>query len=65
MTAPHFPPPAGKKWYEGRELREELEQSRFIGRSNELQQIIDRIGEPSKSLPKLVALTGSGGIGYL
>ena len=48
-------------WYEGPDLRGV---SQLVGRQVMLKTIVNSIGEEETSLPKLIALTGIGGIGY-
>ena len=58
--APRYPLPENTKWYEGTPLRAT---SQLVGRVDTLGKIIESLEEHDNS-PKLIALTGIGGIGY-
>ena len=60
LVAPHYPPMNGSKWYEGSELRSA---SQLIGRVETLEEIMDSLHFENNALPRLIALTGIGGIG--
>ena len=61
LAAPHYPPANGSKWYEGSELHNA---SQLIGRINTLEEIMDSLQFENETMPRLIALTGIGGIGY-
>ncbi len=61
LVAPHYPPANGSKWYEGTGLRNA---SQLIGRVNTLEEIMDNLNFENGTVPRLIALTGIGGIGY-
>ena len=61
LVAPHYPPVNGSKWYEGSELRSA---SQLIGRVETLKEIMNSLDSENKAAPRLIALTGIGGIGY-
>ena len=61
LVAPHYPPVNGSKWYEGSELRSA---SQLIGRVETLEEIMDSFRFENEAVPRLIALTGIGGIGY-
>ncbi len=48
-------------WYEGPDLRGT---SQLVGRGVTLKTIRDTVKEGTTSLPRFIALTGIGGIGY-
>ena len=60
LVAPHYPPVNGSKWYEGSELRSA---SHLIGRVETLEEIVDSLRSENEAVPRLIALTGIGGIG--
>ncbi|KAM0798684.1 hypothetical protein BDR22DRAFT_823158 [Usnea florida] len=60
LVAPHYPPVKGSKWYEGFELRNA---SQLIGRVETLEEIMDSLRFENEAAPRLIALTGIGGIG--
>ena len=62
LVAPHYPPVNGSKWYEGSELRSA---SQLIGRVETLEEIVDSLRSENEAVPRLIALTGIGGIGYI
>ena len=62
LVAPHYPPVNGSKWYEGSELRSA---SQLIGRVETLEEIEDSLRSENEDVPRLIALTGIGGIGYI
>lgn len=60
LVAPHYPPSNGSKWYEGTELRNA---SQLVGRVDTLEEIMDNLQFGNVTEPRLIALTGIGGIG--
>ena len=60
IVAPHYPLKESGKWYEGSDLRTS---SHLVGRANMLEEIVKSLEVQDRSAPKLVALTGIGGIG--
>ena len=58
--APHYPLNERAKWYEGAQLRTT---SQLVGRADKLEEIIKSLGVQDLHHPKLIALTGIGGIG--
>ena len=48
-------------WYKGLDLRRT---SQLVGRAVTLKTITDTVREDKTSLPRFIALTGIGGIGY-
>ena len=61
LVAPHYPPNKNTKWYKGSELRDT---SLLVGRVDTLDAIMNSLRANDLTLPKLIALTGIGGIGY-
>ncbi|KAL8938801.1 MAG: hypothetical protein Q9216_003701 [Gyalolechia sp. 2 TL-2023] len=59
IVAPRYPLNESSKWYEGSNLRNS---SRLIGRTATLQDVIESL-EQNDTQPRIIALTGVGGIG--
>ena len=60
LVAPHYPPATGSKWYEGTKLRNT---SQLIGRTETIEEIMNSLKTEDETVPRLIALTGIGGIG--
>ena len=61
IVAPHYPLNKGWKWYEGTDLRMT---SQLVGRTEALDSIMQSLQIQKFSSPRLIAVTGIGGIGY-
>ena len=61
LVAPHYPPVKGRNWYEGSQLRSA---SQLIGRVETLEEIMGSLRIENEAVPRLIDLTGIGGIGY-
>ena len=60
LVAPHYPPANGTRWYVGSELHNA---SQLVGRVDTLEEIMDSLELENQTIPRLIALTGIGGIG--
>lgn len=60
IVSPHYPLNKQAKWYEGADLHST---SQLVGRADKLEEIINSLQVQDIHRPKIIALTGIGGIG--
>ena len=60
IVAPHYPLNKQAKWYEGADLHST---GQLVGRADQLENIINSLQVQDIHHPKIIALTGIGGIG--
>ena len=60
VVAPHYPLNKQAKWYEGADLHCT---SQLVGRADKLEEIINSLRLQDIHRPRVIALTGIGGIG--